>query len=445
MKNIAIIGSGISGLTSAYLLAKKHKVTVFEKNEYIGGHTATVDVEVSGKSYAIDTGFIVFNNKTYPNYLALLDEIGVGKQEAEMSFSVHNTKTKLEYNGHNLNTLFVQRRNIFRPKFWGLVSEILRFNKLCKQAFESERYNEEDTLGDFLTEYNFSAFFAEHYILPMGAAIWSSSLTQMEGFQFQFFVRFFHHHGLLNIVDRPQWYVIPNGSRSYLTPLCKTFSDNIRVNSNIKYITRNNDKVQLHFADLNNDTGDLHSDKEHIEEFDEVVIACHSDQALALLEDPSSEETAILNDMPYSENSVVLHTDINLLPKRKKAWASWNYQLSADRDKPASVTYNMNILQGLNSAHTFCVTLNQRESIAPEKILREFTYHHPIFSLKSIAAQKMRKNICGQRHTHYAGAYWHSGFHEDGVRSGVEVAQRFNCYLGKQETNCSTNQSSQDT
>lgn len=435
MKNIAIIGSGISGLTTAYLLAKKHKVTVFEKSEHIGGHTATVDVEVAGKSYAIDTGFIVFNNKTYPNFLALLDEIGVGKQEAEMSFSVHNTKTKLEYNGHNLDTLFAQRRNLFRPKFWRLVKEILRFNKLCKQAFDSQQYKEADTLGDFLIEHNFSRFFAEHYILPMGAAIWSSSLTQMEGFQFQFFVKFFHNHGLLNIADRPQWYVIPNGSRSYLSPLCQSFFDRLRVNSDIKFITRHNDKVQLHFSDLDNEkgdinnTGDLNNQKAHVEEFDEVVLACHSDQALALLADPSSEESAILSAMPYSENSVVLHTDISLLPKRKKAWASWNYQLSADRDKPASVTYNMNILQGLNSEHTFCVTLNQRESIAPEKILREFTYHHPTFSLESIGAQQQREKICGQRHTYYAGAYWHSGFHEDGVTSGIEVAQRFDCFL----------------
>ncbi|MFT5758358.1 MAG: putative NAD/FAD-binding protein [Alteromonadaceae bacterium] len=425
MKNIAIIGSGVSGLTAAYLLSKKHQVSVFEKGDVIGGHTATVDVEVEGKPYAIDTGFIVFNNKTYPNYLALLDEIGVGKQKTEMSFSVHNTKTKLEYNGHNLNTLFAQRRNILRPKFWHLVKEILRFNKLCKEVFESEKFNETDTLGDFLSCHDFSQFFAEHYILPMGAAIWSSSLTQMEGFQFRFFVRFFHHHGLLNIADRPQWYVIPNGSRSYLEPLCKPFANNIKVNTNIKYITRNNDKVQIHFnAEDNVDT--------HLEEFDEVVVACHSDQALALLGDPTPEEKAILSAMPYSENSVVLHTDINLLPQRKKAWASWNYQLSEHRDKPASVTYNMNILQGLiSSKHTFCVTLNQRESIAPEKILREFTYHHPIFSLASISAQQQRDEICGQRHTHYAGAYWHSGFHEDGVRSAVEVAQRFACFLSQ--------------
>jgi len=422
MKHIAIIGSGISGLTAAYLLSKKHHVTVFEKNAIIGGHTATVDIEKEGKSYALDTGFIVFNDKTYPNFLALLDEIGVSKQATEMSFSVHNCQTGLEYNGHNLNTLFAQRRNIFSPKFWQLILEILRFNKLCKSIFEQQNYNAGDTLGQFLAENRFSDFFAEHYILPMGAAIWSSSLAQMEDFEFRFFVQFFHHHGLLNIADRPQWYVIPNGSRSYLAPLCEPFKNNIKVNAHIKGITRNNDKVHLHFNDAPDET------------FDEVVIACHSDQALALLNDASDDEKTILSAMPYSTNSVILHTDKNLLPKREKAWASWNYQLSADREKAASVTYNMNILQGINSEHTFCVTLNQKEDIDPTTILREFTYHHPIFSAQSIKAQQQRALICGQKHTHFAGAYWHSGFHEDGVRSAVEVAKKFGCILETQST-----------
>ena len=418
MKNIAIIGSGISGLTAAYLLSKKHNVTVFEKNDYIGGHTATVDIEKDGVPYAIDTGFIVFNDKTYPNYLALLDEIGVGKQATEMSFSVHNCQTGLEYNGHNLNTLFAQRRNFFNPKFWVLVKEILRFNKLCKGIFEQDVYLPGLTLGEFLIEHKFSPFFAEHYILPMGAAIWSTSLSQMEDFEFRFFVQFFHHHGLLNIADRPQWYVIPKGSRSYLAPLCETFKDNIHLNANILGITRNDNKVQIHF--------DKPDDKQT---FDEVVIACHSDQALMLLSDATEDEDTILSDMPYSINSVVLHTDVNLLPDRKAAWASWNYQLSQDRAKPASVTYNMNILQGLQSDHTFCVTLNQKQDIDPSKILKEYNYHHPIFSSESIRAQQQRELICGKQHTHFAGAYWHSGFHEDGVRSAVEVAQRFDCYL----------------
>jgi len=417
MKNIAIIGSGISGLTAAYLLSKKHQVTVFEKEPIIGGHTATVDIEKSGEHHAIDTGFIVFNDKTYPNFLALLDEIGIGKQATEMSFSVHNCQTGLEYNGHNLNTLFAQRRNLFKPRFWFLVKEILRFNKLCKSIYEKDSYIPGLTLGTFLTEHHFNRFFAEHYILPMGAAIWSSSLAQMEEFEFRFFVQFFHNHGLLNIQDRPQWYVVPEGSRSYLSPLCAPFEDDIHVNADILGITRAEGKVQLHFEN-------------GIEqEFDEVVIACHSDQALALLNDATEDEANVLSDMPYSKNSVILHTDKNLLPDRKAAWASWNYQLSADREKPASVTYNMNILQGLDSELTFCVTLNQKQDIQPDTILKEFTYYHPIFSAASISAQQKRSLICGQQHTHFAGAYWHNGFHEDGVRSAVEVAERFNCYL----------------
>jgi predicted NAD/FAD-binding protein len=423
MKNIAIIGSGVSGLTAAYLLSKKHHVTVFEKEPIIGGHTATVDIEKSGEKFAIDTGFIVFNNKTYPNYLALLDEIGIGKQATEMSFSVHNCQTGMEYNGHNLNTLFAQRSNLFKPRFWLLVKEILRFNKLCKSIYEKDIYQPGLTLGDFLKEHRFNVFFAEHYILPMGAAIWSSSLAQMEEFEFRFFVRFFHHHGLLNIQDRPQWYVIPEGSRSYLTPLCAPFEDDIHVNADILGITRQNDRVQLHFKNG------------FEQEFDEVVIACHSDQALALLSDPTEDEQNLLSAMPYSENSVVLHTDRRLLPDRRAAWASWNYQLSQDRAKPASVTYNMNILQGLETEHTFCVTLNQKQDIAPNSILREFTYYHPIFSSESIRAQQQRQLICGKQHTHFAGAYWHNGFHEDGVRSAVEVAERFDCYLTAFEGN----------
>lgn len=427
MKQIAIIGSGISGLTAAYLLSKKHQVKVFEKSDSVGGHTATVDIEKAGEQLAIDTGFIVFNDKTYPNFLALLDEIGISKQATEMSFAVHNCQTGLEYNGHNLNTLFAQRSNLFKPKFWLLIKEILRFNKLCKTVFEQQDYRDGDTLGAFLTEHKFSAFFAEHYILPMGAAIWSSSLAQMEDFEFRFFVQFFHNHGLLNIADRPQWYVIPNGSRSYLTPLCRPFQDNISLNADISGINRiqdahDNNKVQINFH---------HADSET---FDDVIIACHSDQALALLNDASGDEQAILSAMPYSENSVILHTDESLLPKSKTAWASWNYQLSSDRHKAASVTYNMNILQGIQSQHTFCVTLNQKQAIEPKSILREFTYHHPIFSSSSIKAQQQRHLICGHNHTHFAGAYWHNGFHEDGVRSAVEVAQRFDCYLEKRSS-----------
>ncbi len=419
MKKVAVIGSGISGLTAAYLLSKRHRVTVFEKSSVVGGHTATVDVEIDNKRYAIDTGFIVFNNKTYPNFLALLAELSVGKQETEMSFSVRNCQTGLEYNGHNVNSLFAQRRNLFNPRFWLLISEILRFNKLCKLACKSDKVKVHMTLADFLNQHGFSQFFSEHYILPMGAAIWSSSLAQMESFQFEFFVKFFHHHGLLNVKNRPQWYVIPHGSRSYLPPLCKPFEKRMHLDVRIEKIQRTPTGVAIFFTD------------KRVESFDDVVIACHSDQALALLADASDNEKEILSAMSYRANSVVLHTDTDLLPKRTRAWASWNYQLRGDRHVPASVTYNMNILQGLNSEHTFCITLNQKADIQPSKILREFTYHHPVFTVDSITAQQQRSLICGQRNTHFAGAYWHNGFHEDGVLSAVEVAKRFGCFLSK--------------
>ncbi|WP_448568252.1 NAD(P)/FAD-dependent oxidoreductase [Thalassotalea ganghwensis] len=417
MKKIAVIGSGISGLVNAYLLSKKHQVTVYEKNNYIGGHTATVDIEYGGQAYAIDTGFIVFNDRTYPNFLALLSQLGVDKQATEMSFSVRNCQSGLEYNGHNLNTLFAQRRNVFSPKFIGLVREILRFNRLCKDIYHHNRYRDAMTLGQFLTEQKFSQFFAEHYILPMGAAIWSSSIAQMEAFEFKFFVQFFYHHGLLNVTDRPQWYVIPGGSKNYIPPLVKPFEERIHLNSHITEIKRVNDKIELYFDDNS------------MEVFDELVLACHSDQALALLADPTEQERQILSAMPYRANDVVLHTDERLLPKRKLAWASWNYQLNQDRSVPASVTYNMNILQGIKSDTTFCVTLNQRHAIAEEKIIKSFTYHHPVFSVTSLAAQQQRSLICGKNHTHFAGAYWYNGFHEDGVKSAVDIANRFDCSL----------------
>jgi predicted NAD/FAD-binding protein len=340
-----------------------------------------------------------------------------------MSFSIKNPISGLEYNGHNLDTLFAQRRNLLNPRFWFLIKEILRFNKLCKTVYQEESTAEGVTLGEFLTLNNFSAYFSKHYILPMGAAIWSSSLASMEEFPIAFFIKFFHNHGLLNITDRPQWYVIPNGSRSYLAPLTASFAEKIKLNSEIQHITRENDRVQLVFA--NGTT----------QEFDDVVLACHSDQAKALLADATEQENSLLSAMPYSPNEVVLHTDKSLLPKREKAWASWNYQLTEDVLAPACVTYNMNILQGIKSEHTFCVTLNQTQLIDKDKILRKFVYHHPVYSVESLAAQQQRMTICGKQHTHFSGAYWYNGFHEDGVKSATDVAKRFGCYLAINEPN----------
>ncbi|MEP0356333.1 FAD-dependent oxidoreductase [Paraglaciecola sp.] len=417
MKNIAIIGSGISGLTSAYLLSQKHKVTVFEKNDYIGGHTATVDIKIQQKEYSIDTGFIVFNNKTYPRFLKLLSQLKLTPQETEMSFSVKNQNTGLEYNGHSLSTLFAQKRNLFRPKFWKLILDILRFNKTCKLLFSEDSIPQDLTLGEFLDNEKFNDYFCQHYILPMGAAIWSTSLNEMRQFELGFFIRFFHHHGLLNVSDRPQWYVIPGGSREYIAPLIDKFKDDIYLNAKIKKVSRDVDSAKLHFTDGTT------------QNFDEVVFACHSDQALALLADPTPLETEVLGNIHYQNNDVVLHTDINLLPKRKAAWASWNYQLDGNFDRQASVTYNMNILQGITSSESFCVTLNQSEHIDPEKVIRKFNYAHPVFNQACIAAQQKRDSICGVNHTHFVGAYWYNGFHEDGVRSATDLGQRFGISL----------------
>ncbi|WP_413493922.1 NAD(P)/FAD-dependent oxidoreductase [Shewanella baltica] len=416
MKNIAIVGTGISGLTCGHLLSESHKVTVFEANDYIGGHTATVDVEHQGQTYAIDTGFIVFNDRTYPRFERLLTRLNVTILPTEMSFSVHNALTGLEYNGHNLGSLFAQKRNLLNPRFWAFLKEILRFNKGCKALYQQDIYPE-GNLGDYLDSENFSRFFAEHYILPMGAAIWSSSIEDMRAFSLKFFIRFFQHHGLLNVSDRPQWYVLKGGSRSYIPDLIAPFKGNIRLNSPVTGIERHGNGVKL---EVNGEWL----------EFDEVILACHSDQALGMLNDPTPTERAILGDLSYQNNDVVLHMDTRILPKRKAAWASWNYRLDGNLKRPASVTYNMNILQQLPAnAPTFCVTLNQSELIDEAKVIRRFNYAHPVFNEASLKAQGRREEISGQNHTHFAGAYWHNGFHEDGVRSALDVCAHFGVSL----------------
>lgn len=412
LKKTAIIGSGIAGLSCAHLLHKKYDITVFEKNNYIGGHTATIDIQVDGVKRAIDTGFIVFNDRTYPYFEKLLKRIGVERQPTEMSFSVHNQQTGFEYNGHTFASLFAQKRNIFRPRFWKLLSDIVRFNTLCKKLYHDNDYQSEQMLGQLLDKHGFNDFFRYHYILPMGAAIWSTSIKEMSNVGVEFFVKFFFNHGLLDITNRPQWYVIPGGSREYINPLISGFKDRIKLNTDIQSIFRTPDQVLIR---LKNGT---------VEQFDHVIFACHSDQALALLENPSTDEKAILSAIPYTENSVILHTDTALLPKRKAAWASWNYLLTDNLDKAAIVTYQMNILQGITSKTQFCVTLNHRQGIDKNKILREFTYHHPVFNKTSIAAQQQKQLIDGVNNSYFCGAYWYNGFHEDGVKSAVDVARK---------------------
>lgn len=409
---IAIIGSGIAGLTTAYLLNRRHDIQVLEASDWIGGHTHTVDVTLHGRSYAVDTGFIVFNDWTYPNFIRLMEQLGVAHQPTEMSFSVCDPDSGLEYNGNNLNSLFAQRSNLLSPGFWGMLRDILRFNRESLADLDSGRVPTSATLGDYLRERGYGQRFRDHYLVPMGAAIWSTSLEDMLAFPLAFFVRFFKNHGLLSVNDRPQWRVISGGSRSYVAPLTESFAERIRLACPVSRVERDADGVTVHSA-------------AGAERFDQVVFACHSDQALTLLAEPSQAEREILGALPYADNEVVLHTDARLLPRRKLAWASWNYRLGGPAHQPAAVTYDMNRLQGIEAPETFCVSLNQTDAIDPARILARFTYAHPQYSLAGMQAQARWGEISGQQHSHFCGAYWANGFHEDGVVSALRVARAF--------------------
>jgi len=406
---IAIIGSGVSGLSCAYYLRKDHDIDVFEADRRIGGHTATVDVAMGGRRYSIDTGFIVFNDWTYPNFIALMDDLGVPSKATEMSFAVSDRRDGLEYAGSGLATLFAQRRRLFSPRFWGMLWDILRFNRQAQKHLDLGVVGPDETLGDYLERFNYGEAFRTQYLVPMGSAIWSADTPAMLEFPLQFFIRFFRNHGLLNILNRPQWRVIEGGSREYLKPLCADFADRIHTNCAVQKVTRSARGVVLEFADRPSEV------------FDQVVFACHSDQALAMLGDADDAETGILSALPYQDNDVVLHTDIRLLPKCRKTWSSWNYQINENQQR-AVVTYNMNILQGVSAPETFCVTLNNSEAINPNKVLGRFTYAHPVFTLPGMKAQQRWEEINGARQTWFCGAYWGNGFHEDGVSSALRVA-----------------------
>ncbi|PEX85186.1 NAD(P)/FAD-dependent oxidoreductase [Klebsiella sp. KG9] len=408
--NIAIIGSGIAGLTCAWRLAGQHQVTLFEAASTPGGHTATVDIATPQGTWAIDTGFIVYNDRTYPRFMGLLSELGLSGQKTQMSFSVHNPQSGLEYNGHSLSSLFAQRRNLVKPAFWGLLTEIVRFNRQAKQALAGA-FDPGATLQTFLERHRFSPFFARHYILPMGAAIWSSSLQEMRRFPLALFLRFFENHGLLDIRQRPQWYVVPGGSREYVRALLAQRGDRLRLrlNAPVQNVIRRQEGVTLQLA-----SGEQH--------FDQAIFACHSAQALAMLADPTSAEREILGDIGWQQNEVVLHSDPRWLPTRKRAWASWNYRLSEQDQASACITYNMNILQDLPAdAPLFCVTLNPPTPVDPRFVWKRMVYEHPLFNPQSWSAQMRREEINGRQRSWFCGAYWYNGFHEDGVRSALDV------------------------
>ena len=408
---IAIVGTGISGMLAGRLLAEDHDLHVFEAEDRVGGHTHTVGLEVFGGSYPVDTGFMVFNHRTYPNFVRMLQLLGVDEQESDMSFSVRCGKTGLEYQGSSLSGLFAQRRNLFRPRFHRMLIDILRFNRKALELVERE--DGESTLGEFLTRHRFSEQFIEYYLIPMGAAIWSANPQKFRQFPARFIIGFFHNHGLLTVRGHPRWKTIPGGAVQYARALTRPFADRIRLKTPVTKVVRRDDAVYVT------------SPEQEDEPFDAIVLASHADQTLSVLADASDAEREILSAFPYQPNEAILHTDASILPRRKAAWASWNYCIPPQEDRHVFLTYNLNRLQNHESPEPLCETLNDADSIDPGKILQRIPCAHPLYTQGTPAAQRRWAEINGKRRTYFCGAYWGYGFHEDGVNSALAVGECF--------------------
>lgn len=404
---IAVVGSGIAGLSAAWLLSRQHETVLFEAEARLGGHTHTHDVVQAGRRYRVDTGFIVHNTHNYPLLTRMFDELGVASKDTTMSFGAQLEATGLEYNASNLDALFCQRRNLLSPSFVRMVREILRFYREAGALLRDPGPG--PSLGAYLEQNRYSALFRDAHLVPMASALWSSPSATILDFPAKYLVRFMDHHRMLQVEGRPQWRVVNGGSSTYVEALKARWTVDVRLACPVQRVTRDEAGVSVkHIA------GE--------ERFDAIIIATHSDQALALLGDADAREREVLGAMPYQRNEVVLHTDRRLLPTRRKAWAAWNAFVPADRGAECSVSYCMNLLQGLESPEPFVVTLNRSKAIDPAKVIAKMTYHHPLYTHASVAAQSRAGEINGRRHTWFAGAYWGFGFHEDGMRSGVEAA-----------------------
>lgn len=406
---IAIVGGGISGLYAAHYLSKQHHVTLYEAHNTLGGHTDTHSITIKERNYKIDTGFIVFNEHNYHYFCRFLNDLGVASQPSIMTFSVADALSGIEYNATTLDKLFCQRRNLFRPKFYRMVRDILRFYREAPALLNSS--DDELTLGDYLDQQHYSQTFIDDHILPMASALWSGPPQIVRNFPARYFVAFMANHQMLKTDNRPQWRTVCGGSSTYVQAFKQSFNGELRLDCPVQAIIRDNNGISI----------ETKGDQKY---YDKLILACHSDQALGLLQNASDQETEILGAMSFQENDVVLHTDASLMPKHPKAWASWNALKLNEPQTHCTVTYYMNMLQNLEAPEPLLVTLNCTDRIDSEKILKRRSYHHPVYTPASLAAQKRRTEINGVNNTWYAGAYWGWGFHEDGAKSAQEVVDR---------------------
>lgn len=413
-KNIAIIGSGITGLASAWLLHKQHRVTLFEKNNYIGGHTHTIDVQEKERSIPVDTGFIVYNERNYPNLVSLFRQLGIATRDTDMSFAFSLNQGELEYAGSSINTLFAQRKNLLRPRHWKLLTEILRFNRVAHRLLANPASSAGLSLGDMLDSHQFSRDMREHYLLPMGAAIWSCPVDTMLKFPALSFLRFFANHGLIDISNRPQWKTVCGGSSAYVSKMLAEMGGRITIKPGALRVERHVQQASAYTCEGRQD-------------FDAVIFACHADQALALLAQPSEAEQRILGCFRYEKNQTYLHTDTKLMPRNRRVWSSWNYLATSQPEsrQQMTATYWMNLLQGLRTDKQYLVSLNPYELPRDEHIIAEMTYEHPVFDQQAVDAQAQLANLQGRNGAWFCGSYSRYGFHEDALASAVQVCRDF--------------------
>ncbi len=405
---IAIVGTGIAGLTAAHRLRRRHELTIFEAAPWVGGHTHTVDVTVGGESFAVDTGFIVFNRTNYPLFNALLAELGVPSQPTRMSFSVRCDRTGVEYGSASLDAVFADRANLRSPGFLGMLNDIRRFHREARtESLPMDR----ETVAEYVEARRYGRRFVDHFLVPLGSSLWSSPPQQFLTFPMRFVIEFLANHAMLQMGGQPLWHVVLGGSRRYVERITRGLGDRIHLNTGVGRIERHAGHVRVV------DTAGQEAT------FDHVVVACHADQALAVLADATPLERELLGMFPYQKNDIVLHTDESVLPKNRRAWSSWNYHVPLEARDAVSVTYNMNRLQSLESASTINVTLNDHGTVREEHVLGRFVYEHPVFITGRDAAQRRHQKLAAANRTSFCGAYWGFGFHEDGVRSGTAVAR----------------------